>query len=206
MTRKTSAAPSLAIGCLGLIATTVFAVSNTPDSPARADAAPMPAPVMATLDKAPEAVAPVAIDATPVPAPVVPAAKPGPSPDQLAACQAALDKTVAAAPLTFPEEQAYLLRKAKKTLARLADMVRGNCSGARMEISGYTDGTGLKDKNLALSQDRADAVKNYLVDLGLSAGDLTAIGFGSDRPLASDRTAAGRAKNRRIEFRVVSGD
>src|SRR5580765_3668166 len=121
MKRKSSAAPPLVVGCLGLIATAVFAVSNPPDSSAGIDADQTKSPVVATLDEAP---------ATPTPAPApapVPAKPSAPTKDQLAACQAGLDKAVAADPLTFPEEEAILTAKTQKTLANLAQIIRETC-------------------------------------------------------------------------------
>ncbi|MCB0261065.1 MAG: OmpA family protein [Calditrichae bacterium] len=69
-----------------------------------------------------------------------------------------------------------------------------------VEIHGHTDNTGGADLNRRLSQKRAESVKAYLVDKGISATRMTAKGFGPDRPIAPNDTPAGRAKNRRIEF------
>jgi outer membrane protein OmpA-like peptidoglycan-associated protein/opacity protein-like surface antigen len=71
-----------------------------------------------------------------------------------------------------------------------------------LEIKGYTDNKGDEVKNLELSQKRADAVKNYLVKKGVDESRLMAKGFGQDFPVANNATAAGRAKNRRVEFTV----
>ncbi len=74
---------------------------------------------------------------------------------------------------------------------------------ARFSISGYTDSVGNDRRNLTLSQNRANAVKNYLVTKGVPAANLTATGYGESSPIASNRTKAGRAKNRRVEIRLV---
>jgi OOP family OmpA-OmpF porin len=84
--------------------------------------------------------------------------------------------------------------------------VARGCSELRLEIQGHTDSSGQRDDNLRLSRKRAEAVKAYLVAQGLSPDRLDAKGFGPDRPVASNRTEAGRARNRRIEYRVIRGE
>jgi outer membrane protein OmpA-like peptidoglycan-associated protein len=70
----------------------------------------------------------------------------------------------------------------------------------KVTIEGHTDSTGSETMNQALSQKRADAVRQYLIENGtLSADGISAVGFGSSRPLASNATKAGRAVNRRID-------
>ena len=68
-------------------------------------------------------------------------------------------------------------------------------------IEGHTDSTGNPDANLYLSQMRANAVKGYLIDSGISEGRLKAVGMGDVKPIASNGTRSGRSKNRRIEIR-----
>jgi OmpA-OmpF porin, OOP family len=70
---------------------------------------------------------------------------------------------------------------------------------ARIEISGHTDTTGKKSANKKLSQERADAVRDYLVSKGVEADRVTAVGYGDEKPIAPNDTAEGRQKNRRIE-------
>lgn len=74
----------------------------------------------------------------------------------------------------------------------------------RVSIEGHTDNAGRERVNMRLSQKRAEAVRNYLVSKGISASRLTAIGYGPTKPLAPNRTAKGKAKNRRTEFKVVA--
>ena len=92
----------------------------------------------------------------------------------------------------------------KEALDRLVAVMKA-CPAGNVEIQGHTDATGPRRRNIALSRDRAEAVKDYLVQRGVSADRLTAVGFGPDKPVASNRTDSGRARNRRIEFRVVRG-
>ncbi len=76
---------------------------------------------------------------------------------------------------------------------------------AAVEVLGYTDNSGSEEHNLTLSQERADAVRNYLIGEGVPADSLTATGKGEADPIADNSTAEGRAKNRRIELHVQEG-
>jgi outer membrane protein OmpA-like peptidoglycan-associated protein len=78
-------------------------------------------------------------------------------------------------------------------------------SGAVIEVAGYTDSTGDAAANLRLSQERADAVRTRLLAAGVPAAAITARGYGSADPIASNERAEGRFRNRRIEYRVVQG-
>jgi OOP family OmpA-OmpF porin len=73
----------------------------------------------------------------------------------------------------------------------------------RLVISGHTDNTGTPEKNLELSQKRAAASAKYLVDHGIDPSRITSAGYGDTMPVADNKTNAGRAKNRRVEFKVV---
>lgn len=123
---------------------------------------------------------------------------------ELDACQAALNRIANAYRISFLNGRAALDRSSGKALDRLVAVMRA-CPGGNVEIQGHTDATGSRTKNIALSRDRAEAVRDYLVQRGVSAERLSAVGFGPDRPVASNRTDSGRARNRRIEFRVVRG-
>ena len=74
---------------------------------------------------------------------------------------------------------------------------------AKFTVEGHTDSTGNKDKNLRLSQERADSVVLYLVQRGVSDSRLSAKGYGVERPIASNKNAKGRALNRRVEINLV---
>jgi len=74
----------------------------------------------------------------------------------------------------------------------------------RINIEGHTDNKGSAAKNKKLSQDRADSCRTYLIQHGVEAGRMMAAGYGPDRPIASNNTNEGRAKNRRTEFKIVS--
>ena len=75
---------------------------------------------------------------------------------------------------------------------------------ARFEVAGHTDSGGQPSFNLRLSQQRADAVRDYLVLVGVPADRVAAVGYGEDFPVARNATPEGRALNRRVEI-VVTG-
>jgi len=73
----------------------------------------------------------------------------------------------------------------------------------KIEISGHTDNVGNPDENLKLSNDRAWVVKKYLIRKGANPSKIKALGLGQTKPLVSNKTVAGKAENRRIEFKVL---
>lgn len=75
--------------------------------------------------------------------------------------------------------------------------------GKNVKIIGHTDSSGDLKKNINLSQERADAVKQYLIGKNIPAIRLNTAGLGSEKPVADNSTAEGRKKNRRIEFEVL---
>ncbi len=99
----------------------------------------------------------------------------------------------------------YTLRPAaRERLARLAGIVAAH-PGLKLEADGYTDSTGSDEFNQRLSERRAQAVIDYLKTQGLPDSNLSSHGEGSSMPVASNDTAAGRQKNRRVEI-IVSGE
>ena len=74
----------------------------------------------------------------------------------------------------------------------------------KVQVEGYTDNVGSEQYNLTLSQQRGDAVRDYLISQGVAAANTTATGYGMSSPVADNSTAAGRAQNRRVNM-VVSG-
>jgi OmpA-OmpF porin, OOP family len=73
----------------------------------------------------------------------------------------------------------------------------------KVEVAGHTDDKGDKDHNTDLSKRRAASVMAYLNDHGVETKRMTSAGYGPDQPIADNKTAAGRAKNRRVEFRIL---
>jgi outer membrane protein OmpA-like peptidoglycan-associated protein len=99
----------------------------------------------------------------------------------------------------------YTLRPAaREKLAKISGILLAY-PGLKIQVEGYTDSVGTEEFNQQLSEQRAGMVRDYLVDQMVPAGSVTARGFGETKPIASNDTAAGRQKNRRVEL-VVTGD
>ena len=73
----------------------------------------------------------------------------------------------------------------------------------KIEIGGHTDNTGDDVRNQLLSESRAQAAKNYLISIGCNADLISAVGYGKSKPIADNKTAEERRKNRRVEVRFV---
>lgn len=119
-----------------------------------------------------------------------------------AADQGVLDKTLANRTVEFESGKATLTPAGRAILDEMAAAML-KLNGRKVDLIGHTDNQGLKASNQSLSQARAEAVKTYLADKGINADLMTASGQGSDRPIASNDSAEGRARNRRIEFRLA---
>jgi outer membrane protein OmpA-like peptidoglycan-associated protein len=74
----------------------------------------------------------------------------------------------------------------------------------KIEIQGHTDNTGTAVKNMELSKQRAETVRQYLIDKGIAADRLTAVGYGQEKPIADNKTVSGRGQNRRVELNRVN--
>lgn len=115
--------------------------------------------------------------------------------------QGLLDQTLANRTIEFETGSATLAPQGRAILDQMA-AVLAKMNTRTVEIIGHTDNSGNRASNIALSQARADTVKGYLVGKGISPQQLTTDGVGPDQPVASNDTAEGRARNRRIEFRA----
>jgi OOP family OmpA-OmpF porin len=117
--------------------------------------------------------------------------------------QNVLDKTLADRTIEFESGSANITPRGTLVLDEMAAAMR-SMGKQKFEVVGHTDNIGSRAYNLALSSARADAVKGYLVAKGIDGGAITTRGDGPDRPVATNATDMGRARNRRIEFRVVT--
>lgn len=102
----------------------------------------------------------------------------------------------------FANGSASLLPKATVELDKLVTILNEHPE-IKVSIDGYTDITGKPATNLALSEKRANAAKAYLVKKGIADSRLSAAGHGIENPIADNKTAAGRAENRRVEFKAM---
>ena len=119
-----------------------------------------------------------------------------------AAEQNLLDETLARRIIEFESGKATLTASGKGILDEMAAALQ-KVKGKKVEVIGHTDNVGLRESNLALSLSRAEAVRSYLADKGIPVEMVMVSGQGPDRPVAENSNAEGRARNRRIEFRVA---
>lgn len=102
----------------------------------------------------------------------------------------------------FASNESTLLPAAMVKLNEVADaLIKGN-PDANITVEGHTDSQGQRQYNMELGTKRAEAVRNQLVARGVAADRIKAIGVGPDRPIADNKTAEGRANNRRVEIIV----
>jgi len=104
----------------------------------------------------------------------------------------------------FDTGKSTLRPGAREKLAKVSGVILGH-PGLRLQVEGHTDSVGGDEYNMRLSEQRASAVRDYLVHENLAAGSITVRGFGKTQPVVSNDTAAGRQRNRRVEL-VVSGE
>ena len=107
-----------------------------------------------------------------------------------------------AAAVQFVTGSAVLTTGAKTELNKGAKILNEQYPDIKVSIEGHTDNTGKPDKNQTLSEKRAAAVKAYLVSKKVAGDRLTVVGHGQDQPIADNATKEGKAKNRRVEFKV----
>ncbi len=114
--------------------------------------------------------------------------------------QLAQDGRIVTHGILFDSGSAVIKAESYKTLADLGELLKGD-PGLRLSIEGHTDNAGADDANLALSLQRAESVRSYLVSaFGIAADRLAVKGLGETKPLGTNDTAEGRANNRRVEL------
>ncbi len=106
----------------------------------------------------------------------------------------------------FETGKAIIKPESYDLLDEVATVIQANPQIKLVEVAGHTDDHGSLQSNQTLSDDRAAAVLNYLVDKGVSSSRLQATGFGETRTIDTNETVEGRARNRRVEFNILQQD
>ncbi len=119
-----------------------------------------------------------------------------------APAQKVLDGALARRIIEFESGQAVLRPSGLQILDEMAAAMM-QIGERKVEVIGHTDNTGSREANLSLSLARAGAVRSYLAGKGIAAASIAIAGAGPDQPVADNTSADGRARNRRIEFRVA---
>ena len=119
-----------------------------------------------------------------------------------AECVEQINAAVAANKIRFAPSSTEIEDDALKTIDAISDLLR-DCQTVQIEIGGHTDSQGREIMNEQLSQARADAVLNAIMERRVLTTNLTAKGYGETQPIADNGTEEGREANRRIEFRLV---
>lgn len=104
----------------------------------------------------------------------------------------------------FAAGKAVILPASFPLLGQVASVLKAHPEIEQVEVQGHTDSAGAPEKNMALSQSRAQAVVDYLAKKGVDKARLAARGYGETTPIADNKTKAGQEKNRRVEFKVLS--
>jgi outer membrane protein OmpA-like peptidoglycan-associated protein/Tfp pilus assembly protein PilF len=102
----------------------------------------------------------------------------------------------------FETASAVLRDNSKAELDKLKAFLEENAT-IKIQLNGHTDNVGEEEDNLLLSDQRANAVRNYLIKNGIDSSRMTAKGFGESKPIQSNETTTGRSKNRRTEFQIM---
>ncbi len=104
----------------------------------------------------------------------------------------------------FPVNKHELSKEAQEKLADFAQRLKGENKNVYLEIQGHTDATGTPEYNMNLGESRAEAVRRYLSKQGIALNRMSTISYGKDEPVDSNKTKAGRAKNRRVVVIVLA--
>jgi outer membrane protein OmpA-like peptidoglycan-associated protein len=190
LTFGVGAGPGLSIGTgtpdVRLLATAGYAGGPRPTPPA-------PAPPVLVVARAPEP-----------PPPQEPAAPPPPAPEAPVHVRVSQTEIVIAERIEFEPGSARLDASWATPLGRVARTMNEHVEVQRVEIEGHTDARERPHSGLELAKQRADAVRAWLVEHGIDPRRLAARAYGRARPVAENGSQTGRARNRRVEFRIVS--
>lgn len=143
----------------------------------------------------------------PAPPPPPPEAKPEPPPPpKPKRVEVTADQIVIHDKILFEVNKAVIRTESHALCDEIAQVIKDNPQIKQLSIEGHTDSDGGDKYNQSLSDKRAAAVMQYLVDHGIPQERLTSKGFGESKPLADNATAEGKEKNRRVEFIITAQD
>jgi OOP family OmpA-OmpF porin len=137
------------------------------------------------------------------PAPVIHEAEPAPPEPPAPRASISEEQIDLMETVQFETDSAVLVDRSKSLLDEVGDLLNKHPEITKVRIEGHTDSKASPKHNMKLSQDRAASVQQYLVDHGVAADRLTTKGFGETKPIADNGTEEGRAKNRRVDFKIV---
>ena len=144
------------------------------------------------------------VDACPdEPGPRPPAGDGCPKPPEPPSARLVEQEIVISQQVQFEQGTAVLRPESDAVLGDVARVLREHPEVELIEVQGHTDDTGRPELNRRLGQERADSVVAWLIGRGIARERLAAKGYGADRPLSDNATGEGRARNRRVEFRVI---
>ncbi|MGB8855091.1 MAG: OmpA family protein [Burkholderiales bacterium] len=192
-----------------------FMMRKSAEAPAPAAPAPKPAPAAeAPKVEAPKMEAPKVAEPTPAAAvaeaPKDDAARNAAAAAKMDALKAAgnvsgdeLVKALNLAIIHFASGSAQISPDSMDIVKKAAETIKAGAAGTKLEVGGHTDSSGNPASNMKLSEARAQSVMAALVGFGVNKGMLSAKGYGDSKPVGSNDTAEGKAKNRRMEFSLV---
>lgn len=112
-------------------------------------------------------------------------------------------KIVILRPVFFATDEDVILEQSFPVLEAVADALRAQPHIKKIRVEGHTDDRGKKEHNMDLSERRARSVRRFLIERGIAPERIEAQGFGPTRPIQSNKTAKGRAANRRVDFVII---
>jgi outer membrane protein OmpA-like peptidoglycan-associated protein len=129
--------------------------------------------------------------------PPAPAPEPAPAP-------LPKEETIVVRDLHFAFDSSKIDAQDKDKLDTIATRLKGEAASTELNIGGHTDSIGTDAYNQKLSERRANAVSNYLIDSGVPASSIkSVVGYGESQPVADNKTKEGRAENRRVEIKIT---
>jgi outer membrane protein OmpA-like peptidoglycan-associated protein/outer membrane protein W len=122
--------------------------------------------------------------------------------EKLALLEAQKTRDIVSQTIFFLTGGSKIAESEKAKLLKIVQALKDNPT-IKLELQGYSDITGTRELNMKLTKERAESVRNFLVNNGILSSRLTAVGYGPDKPISSNDNSEGRARNRRVEFVIL---